>query len=110
MKKKGSPTRNIMFLSLTAEEHGLLGAFWYTMHPVLPLNDAIANINFDIGNLYGQTKDMIGLGSEKSELGRYSILCFASISLNLIAVCLKKLAKQKDSMLLEMPIHLQEVF
>jgi len=60
--------RSICFLSFTAEEYGLLGAWYYAAKPVVT---PIADINFDIVNLYGSTRDIVGLGAELSELKYY---------------------------------------
>jgi len=42
------PPRSILFLNFTAEEKGLLGSRWYTTHPTLPLDDAVAMFNLDM--------------------------------------------------------------
>jgi Zn-dependent M28 family amino/carboxypeptidase len=54
------PKRSILFIAFTAEEKGLLGSAYYTSHPLLPLNKAIAMINMDeIGrNGAGTFKEM----------------------------------------------------
>ncbi len=60
-----APRRSILFLAVTAEEKGLLGAKYYAEHPLYPLNKTIANINKDGINQWGKTKDMtvVGLGN-----------------------------------------------
>jgi Zn-dependent M28 family amino/carboxypeptidase len=63
------PKRSIMFLFTTAEEQGLLGAEWYTNHPLVPLNKTAANINLDSMNILGRTRDFAPLGAERSTLG-----------------------------------------
>jgi Zn-dependent M28 family amino/carboxypeptidase len=59
------PRRSILFLSVTAEEKGLLGAKYYATHPLYPLNKTAANINIDGVNQWGKTSDftVIGLGN-----------------------------------------------
>lgn len=52
------PDRTILFLSVTAEEQGLLGARYYAHHPVYPLNKTLANINIDVINVVGPTGDI----------------------------------------------------
>jgi Zn-dependent M28 family amino/carboxypeptidase len=58
------PRRTILFLSVTAEEKGLLGSQYYAEHPLYPLTKTLAEINMDGLNLLGRTKDIevIGLG------------------------------------------------
>ncbi|MGH9823025.1 MAG: M28 family metallopeptidase, partial [Blastocatellia bacterium] len=60
-----APKRSILFVSVTAEEKGLLGSRYYAEHPVYPLADTLADINMDVLNVYGKTKDItvIGLGN-----------------------------------------------
>jgi Zn-dependent M28 family amino/carboxypeptidase len=58
------PRRSILFLSVTAEEKGLLGSQYYAEHPLYPLVKTLAEINMDGLNTLGPTKDIevIGLG------------------------------------------------
>jgi Zn-dependent M28 family amino/carboxypeptidase len=64
-KAATKPARSIIFMSVTAEEQGLLGAKWYATNPLYPLNKTLANINVDGVNQWGRTKDLvlIGLGN-----------------------------------------------
>src|SRR5690242_4654170 len=59
------PERSILFLSVTAEEKGLVGSKYYAEHPLYPLNKTAANINMDGINQWGRTSDftVIGLGN-----------------------------------------------
>jgi Zn-dependent M28 family amino/carboxypeptidase len=58
------PQRTILFLAVTAEEKGLLGAKYYAQHPLYPVSRTVANINMDNMNPWGPTRDInvIGLG------------------------------------------------
>ncbi|HEY6901723.1 MAG TPA: M28 family metallopeptidase [Puia sp.] len=71
--KAGSvkPERTIVFLSVTAEEQGLLGSAYYGQHPVYPLSKTVANLNIDVLNTYGPTKDITYSGKGQSELEDY---------------------------------------
>ncbi|HLT48304.1 MAG TPA: M28 family peptidase [Rubricoccaceae bacterium] len=62
------PARTVLFMTLTAEESGLLGSAHYAQHPVIPLARTIANVNVDSGNLSGPTEDIVGIGAERSEM------------------------------------------
>jgi hypothetical protein len=42
------PARSVMFLHVTAEERGLLGSRYYSDHPVLSIENTVANINIDM--------------------------------------------------------------
>src|ERR671927_267439 len=59
------PKRSILFLMVTGEEKGLLGAKYYAEHPLYPLNKTLADINIDGVNQWGRTSDitLIGLGN-----------------------------------------------
>jgi Zn-dependent M28 family amino/carboxypeptidase len=65
---KPAPKRSILFLAVTAEEKGLLGAKYYAAHPLYPLAQTLADINLDVVNLWGPTKDVISIGMGNSTL------------------------------------------
>lgn len=56
------PRRSILFLSVTAEEKGLLGSRYYAQHPLYPLRRILADLNMDGANRYGPTSDLITVG------------------------------------------------
>ena len=62
------PARSILFLAVTAEEKGLIGAKYYASHPLYPLENTVANINMDGVNQWGRTSDMVVIGLGNSEL------------------------------------------
>jgi Zn-dependent M28 family amino/carboxypeptidase len=62
------PKRSILFLSVTAEEKGLLGAKYYAENPLYPLSKTLANINMDGVNQWGKTKDITMVGDDNSTL------------------------------------------
>ncbi|MDP2128367.1 MAG: M20/M25/M40 family metallo-hydrolase [Pseudohongiella sp.] len=65
------PKRSIVFLAVTAEESGLLGAQWYTENPVFPLSKTVANINIDAPTVSGPMNDIVVIGYGNSELEDY---------------------------------------
>lgn len=65
------PERSVVFLSVTAEEQGLWGSAFYAENPVVPKEKTVANINMDMLNPYGQTKDIVVVGKGQSELEDY---------------------------------------
>jgi Zn-dependent M28 family amino/carboxypeptidase len=68
-KLKNGSKRSILFLAVTAEEQGLLGATYYSINPLVPLEKTVAVMNIDaMGNTYGKTKDLIVVGKGNSEL------------------------------------------
>jgi hypothetical protein len=46
--KQPKPKRGILFMTFAGEELGLLGSNYYTGHPLLPLQDAVAMLNMDM--------------------------------------------------------------
>ncbi|HKP45028.1 MAG TPA: M28 family peptidase, partial [Pyrinomonadaceae bacterium] len=62
------PRRSSLFLFPTAEEQGLLGAEWYSRHPLVPVAKTAANVNLDSMNMLGRTHDFTPLGAERSSL------------------------------------------
>ena len=69
---KTPPKRSILFLSVTAEEQGLLGSQYYSVTPIYPLAKTAANINMDVLNTWGPTKDLTVIGLGASELDDYA--------------------------------------
>jgi Zn-dependent M28 family amino/carboxypeptidase len=59
------PKRSVLFLSVTAEEKGLIGSKYYAENPIYPLEKTVANINMDGLNQWGPTRDLtvVGLGN-----------------------------------------------
>ncbi len=66
--KAGAPQRSLVFLAVTAEEQGLLGADYYAANPVLPLEQTVGGINMDAFLVAGPSKDVTVVGPGKSRL------------------------------------------
>ena len=52
------PKRSILFLAVTAEEKGLLGAKYYASTRSTRSRKTLANINIDGVNQWGRTRDL----------------------------------------------------
>lgn len=63
-----APKRSVVFLAVTAEEKGLLGAKYYAAHPLYSLERTLANLNMDVINLWGRTRDVVSLGLGQTTL------------------------------------------
>jgi hypothetical protein len=63
-----APKRSLLFIALTAEEKGLLGAEWFASHPTVPAGSLVANINMDMPVLLAPSKDVVPIGIEHSSL------------------------------------------
>ena len=62
------PQRSLLFLAVTAEEKGLLGARYYATHPLYPLKKTVANINMDGAQTNGPSRDLEVIGYGNSTL------------------------------------------
>jgi len=65
------PRRSALFLFPTAEEQGLLGAEYYSTHPLVPLRKTVADINIDGVNIFGKVRDFTALGAERSTISAF---------------------------------------
>jgi len=62
------PKRSMLFVAVTAEEKGLLGAQWFVAHPTVPRGSLVANINLDMPMLLTPTRDVVPVGLAHSSL------------------------------------------
>lgn len=61
--------RSIMFVALTAEEKGLLGADYFAEHPPVAIEQIVANVNLDMPVLLYPFADVVAFGAAHSSLG-----------------------------------------
>jgi Zn-dependent M28 family amino/carboxypeptidase len=55
---QSKPRRSVLFMATTSEEQGLLGAAYYVAHPLFPLAHTVADLNMDVLDTYGKTRDV----------------------------------------------------
>lgn len=84
-KNPVKPKRSLLFLAVSGEEKGLLGSSYYTSHPIIPLDETIADFNTDmIGRMdttHERTKDIpytYIIGSDKISTELDSVLRVAN--------------------------------
>lgn len=65
---KEKPKRTVVFLSVTAEEQGLLGSEYYATHPIFPVNKTVADLNMDALHTFGETNDIAVTGKGQNQL------------------------------------------
>ncbi|MBV9215613.1 MAG: M28 family peptidase [Acidobacteria bacterium] len=65
---KDRPKRSTLFLFTTGEEQGLLGAEYYSRHPLVPLAKTAADVNLDGVNIFGKVSDFVALGADRSSI------------------------------------------
>ncbi len=63
-----APRRSILFALVGAEEQGLLGSEYYAAKPTFPPGKIAANLNYDGGNIWGDTHDVTYIGLGKSSI------------------------------------------
>jgi Zn-dependent M28 family amino/carboxypeptidase len=63
------PRRSIMFVALAAEEGGTLGSGAFVAEPPVPLSQIVANLNVDMPQIFGVTREVAAIGLEMSSLG-----------------------------------------
>lgn len=68
---KTAPERTIVILSVTAEEQGLWGSAYYAQNPIYPIEKTVANLNMDVLNWFGRTKDIVIVGQGQNGLEDY---------------------------------------
>jgi Zn-dependent M28 family amino/carboxypeptidase len=64
-----APRRSVMFVSVTAEEGGLLGSGAFVADPPVELSRIVANFNVDSPQSFGLTHDVAAIGIDMSTLG-----------------------------------------
>ena len=63
------PKRSVLFVAVTAEEHGLLGSRYFAGDPTVPKSSIVANINMDMFLPLFPMKSVMVLGLDESDLG-----------------------------------------
>lgn len=66
---KSAPKRSILFLAVTAEEKGLVGADYYANNPTLPKASLVGNVNLDMPIITYDFRDVVAFGAERSTIG-----------------------------------------
>jgi hypothetical protein len=77
--------RSALFIALTAEEKGLLGAFHFAAQPTVPLDSLVANVNMDMPLFVTDVSDVIPIGIEHSTLEGVARHAVADAGLTLTA-------------------------
>jgi len=70
LKKSGEKLkRSLLFVFVTGEEKGLLGSRYFAMHPTVPTNSMVADINIDMFLPLFPLKVLTVYGLQESDLG-----------------------------------------
>lgn len=80
-QQKQKPKRSVLFIALTGEEKGLLGADYFARNPTVPRGSMVANVNLDMPVLTFDFADIIAFGAEHSSMGKVVDLAVARLGL-----------------------------
>jgi Zn-dependent M28 family amino/carboxypeptidase len=69
LKRGLRPRRSILFVFFTAEEKGLLGSHYFAVHPTVPKEGIVADLNFDMPLPLWPLKSVYLPGESESTLG-----------------------------------------
>jgi Zn-dependent M28 family amino/carboxypeptidase len=59
---------DLCFVAVTGEERLFLGSDYFVRHLPFPASSAVADINFEMTNVWGETEDAFAIGAKHSEL------------------------------------------
>ncbi len=62
---------NLVFAGITAEEQSILGSAYFVRHLSVPRENILADINLEMTNVWGETKDVYAIGAKHSDLDDY---------------------------------------
>ena len=71
------PRRSVLVIFPAVEEQGILGSRYFANSGVIHPGSMVANINIELGNVWGRTRDVIVYGLGKSELDDWLALAAA---------------------------------
>ena len=75
---------DLVFAGVTAEEENLLGSDYFARHLPFPSSSVLADINFEMTNVWGETEDVYGIGAKQSDLDDVLRLAAANLGLRTI--------------------------
>ncbi|WP_430635470.1 M28 family metallopeptidase [Sphingomonas hankookensis] len=64
------PRRSLIFVSVTAEEKGLIGSEYFASHPTVPKGAIVADVNLDMPILSYRFQDMVAIGADHSTVAQ----------------------------------------
>lgn len=86
------PRRSILFMTVTGEEKGLLGSYYYTENPIFPLANTVVNLNIDmvgrVDEAHEDNRDFVylvgsdRLSTELHELSEKANATYTNLSLD----------------------------
>ena len=74
-----APRRSVMFVAVTGEEYGLLGAGYLAAHPTVPAEQIVGLVNLDMPLLLYDFSDVVAFGAEHSTIAKAVATAAASM-------------------------------
>jgi len=74
-----APRRSVMFVAVTGEEYGLLGAGYLAAHPTVPADRIVGLVNLDMPLLLYDFSDVVAFGAEHSTIAKAVAAAAASM-------------------------------
>jgi Zn-dependent M28 family amino/carboxypeptidase len=68
-RSRARPRRSILFVFVTGEEKGLLGARYFSRRPTVPRRSIVADLNYDMALPLYPLRSVIVIGAEESSIG-----------------------------------------
>ena len=65
-----APRRSVLFVAVTGEEYGLLGAGYLAAHPTVPADSIVGLVNLDMPLLLYDFTDVVAFGAEHSTIAK----------------------------------------
>lgn len=79
-----APKRSILFVAVTGEEKGLLGADYFATNPTVPRGSIVANVNLDMPLLVYDFNNVMAFGAEHSTLKGTATRALKKMGMDLI--------------------------
>jgi len=83
-QSRKKPNVDLVFAAVTAEEEGLLGSDYFARHLPFPSSFVLANLNFEMTNVWGRTKDVYTIGGTHSDMDEICAQAAKNLGLNYI--------------------------
>ncbi|KQM97673.1 M20/M25/M40 family metallo-hydrolase [Sphingomonas sp. Leaf25] len=64
------PRRSLLFVSVTAEEKGLIGSDYFAQNPTVPVGSIVADVNLDMPILTYRFEDLVAIGADHSTVAQ----------------------------------------
>lgn len=82
--RRARPKRSLLFLFVTGEEKGLLGARYFSRQPTVPRQSIVADLNYDMALPLFPLTGITVIGAEESSIGADALAAAQEVGLPLV--------------------------